>query len=58
MPSDVDATVDRFERFADAASKMVSRAWFFAVCLLLVVVWAPSIYLLHSVSTWQLIINT
>jgi low affinity Fe/Cu permease len=58
MPSDVDNTVGWFDRFADVASKIVSRAWFFAFCLLLVVVWAPSIYLLHSVSIWQLIINT
>src|SRR6195952_2365183 len=58
MPSDVDSTVGWFDRFADIASKIVSRAWFFAFCLLLVVVWAPSIYLLHSVSIWQLIINT
>jgi low affinity Fe/Cu permease len=58
MPSDVDSDVGWFDRFADTASKIVSRAWFFAFCLLLVVVWAPSIYLLHSVSLWQLIINT
>jgi low affinity Fe/Cu permease len=58
MPSDVDSDVGWFDRFADTASKIVSRAWFFAFCLLLVVVWAPSIYLLHSVSIWQLIINT
>jgi low affinity Fe/Cu permease len=58
MPSDVDSTVGWFDRFADASSRIVSRAWFFAFCLLLVVVWAPSIYLLHSVSLWQLIINT
>jgi low affinity Fe/Cu permease len=58
MPSDVDSEVGWFDRFADVASRIVSRAWFFAFCLLLVVVWAPSIYLLHSVSIWQLIINT
>jgi low affinity Fe/Cu permease len=58
MPEDVDAQVGWFDRFADIASKIVSRAWFFAFCLLLVVVWAPSIALLHSVSIWQLIINT
>jgi low affinity Fe/Cu permease len=58
MPSDVNSKVGWFDRFADAASRVVSRAWFFAFCLLLVVVWAPSIYLLHSVSIWQLIINT
>ena len=58
MPSDVDDKVGWFDRFATAAAKFVSRAWFFAFCLLLVVVWAPSIIVLHSVSVWQLLINT
>jgi low affinity Fe/Cu permease len=58
MPSDVDSTVGWFDKFATTASKFVSRAWFFAFCVLLVIVWAPSIALIHSISTWQLIINT
>lgn len=58
MPEDVSATIGWFDRFATAASKFVSRAWFFAFCVLLVVLWAPSIALIHSISTWQLIINT
>lgn len=58
MPEDVDAKVGWFDRFATGASKIVSRAWFFAFCVVLVVVWAPSIALIHSISTWQLIINT
>lgn len=58
MPEDVSSHVGWFDRFATAASKFVSRAWFFAFCVLLVVVWAPSIVLIHSISTWQLIINT
>ena len=47
-----------FDRFATASSKIVSRAVFFAFCVALVIVWAPSIVFLHSISTWQLIINT
>jgi len=47
-----------FDRFATAASKFVSRAWFFAGCVLLVVVWAPSILIFRDLNTWQLIINT
>ncbi|MCU1421505.1 MAG: uncharacterized protein JWN36_1156 [Microbacteriaceae bacterium] len=58
MPSDVDATVGWFDKFASGAAKFVSRAWFFAFCVLLVVIWAPSILLIHSIGTWQLIINT
>ena len=51
MPSDVDSQVGWFDRFATSAAKFVSRAWFFAFCVLLVVVWAPSILLIHSIST-------
>jgi low affinity Fe/Cu permease len=58
MPGDVNAHVGWFDRFADHSSRVVSRAWFFAFCVVLVVIWAPSIYLIHSISTWQLIINT
>lgn len=47
-----------FDRFASSASTHVSRAWFFALCVLLVVVWAPSLPLFGSVDTWQLVINT
>lgn len=58
MPSNVSDKVGPFDRFATAASKVASRAWFFVFCVLLVVIWAPSILLLHSIDTWQLIINT
>jgi low affinity Fe/Cu permease len=50
--------VTAFDRFAAACSSMVSRAWFFLACVLLVLLWAPSIIVLRSVDTWQLIINT
>lgn len=58
MPSAVDEHVSFFDRFAERASTQVSRAWFFAACVLLVVVWAPSILLLKDIDLWQLIINT
>jgi hypothetical protein len=58
VPTDVTPTVGRFDRFADQASRVASRAWFFAFCVLLVVIWAPSIVVLKNVDTWQLIINT
>ena len=35
MPEDVDAHVGWFDTFATGASKVVSRAWFFAFCVLL-----------------------
>jgi low affinity Fe/Cu permease len=58
MPSDVSGRPGFFDRFATAASGFASRAWFFALCVLLVVVWAPSYFVIGSVDTWQLIINT
>lgn len=58
MPSSVTPEVGFFDRFAGAASRVVSRAWFFAACLGLVVVWAPSFFAIRDVDTWQLIINT
>lgn len=47
-----------FNRFADATSKVVANAVFFAFCVLLVLVWAPSLPIFGSVDTWQLVINT
>lgn len=58
MPSEVSTRVGFFDRFAGRASAAASRATFFAFCVLLVIVWAPSILVLRSVDTWQLIINT
>lgn len=47
-----------FDRFASTASTFVSRAPFFAGCVLLVVVWLPSYFAFGSLDTWQLVINT
>jgi len=56
-PTDVDSHLSWFDRFAGAASRTVSRAPFFACCVLLILVWAPSIAFLN-LDTWQLVINT
>jgi low affinity Fe/Cu permease len=58
MPSEGREEPSLFDRFADRVSQFVSRAWFFAGCVLLVVVWAPSILVFRNVDTWQLLINT
>ncbi|HVW35449.1 MAG TPA: low affinity iron permease family protein [Acidimicrobiia bacterium] len=58
MPTDVSTRVGFFDRFAGMASLIAGRAAFFAFCVLLIVVWAPSILVLGDVDTWQLIINT
>jgi low affinity Fe/Cu permease len=47
-----------FDRFAEKATDLASGAMFFILCVLLVLLWAPTYFLLHSLNTWQLIINT
>jgi low affinity Fe/Cu permease len=47
-----------FDRFAGWAADFAGHATFFIGCLLLVVLWAPSYFLLQDLNTWQLIINT
>jgi low affinity Fe/Cu permease len=58
LPSDETDGLGIFDRFADWVGHQVARAPFFAFCVILVVIWAPSILVLHDVSVWQLIINT
>jgi low affinity Fe/Cu permease len=47
-----------FDHFAERSSRFVSRGAFFTICLVVVVVWMPTIALFQSVDTWQLVINT
>ena len=49
---------DSFDRFAEASSDFASRAVFFVACVLLVVIWAPSYFVLRNFDAWELIINT
>jgi low affinity Fe/Cu permease len=58
MPSEVTQRVGFFDRFAGSAANVASRAVFFAFCVLLILVWLPSILLIRDIDTWQLIINT
>jgi hypothetical protein len=58
MPSEVSSRVGAFDRFAGVSSRIASRAVFFTLCVGLVLVWAPTFFLIRSVDTWQLIINT
>ena len=46
-----------FDRFAGRAARLVSRAPFFAACVLLVIVWLPTTVLMDF-NTSQLLINT
>ena len=57
MPSQVSGERTAFDRFAGWCANMVSRAPFFAFCVLLILVWAPTVAF-FKFDTWQLIINT
>lgn len=58
LPSEVTPEVGLFDRFASACSRFVSRAPFFAICVIMVVVWLPSYFLFGDIENWQLVINT
>lgn len=58
MPSEVNGRIGVFDRFAGAAARLTSRAYFFVFCVGLIVVWAPTYIVIGSLDTWQLIINT
>ena len=48
----------RFDVWADWCADFVASVYFFAFCVLTVLVWLPSYFLFSSMDTWQLIINT
>jgi low affinity Fe/Cu permease len=56
-PSDVTGRIGLFDRFAGRAARVSSRAPFFAGCVLLIVVWVPTVAFVQF-DTWQLLINT
>ncbi len=58
LPSEVTTKISVFDRFATYVSARTSQAWFFVACVVIVVIWAPSFFLLGTIDTWQLIINT
>lgn len=47
-----------FERFVDAGNQVVSRAPFFAVIILVLVLWAASKPLWSSTTKWELALHT
>jgi low affinity Fe/Cu permease len=49
--------VSWFDRFADRVEKLVAHAGFFSFCVIVVVVWFPTLFFL-DVNTSQLIVNT
>jgi low affinity Fe/Cu permease len=47
-----------FNKFAEWAGRMVSRAGFFFFCVIVILIWAPSFFIFGNIDTWQLVINT
>lgn len=41
FPSEVSTKLSVFDRFATYVSARTSQAWFFVVCVIIVVLWAP-----------------
>lgn len=48
----------RFDRMAARSADFVASPAFFAACVLLILLWGPSLPVFGSVDTWQLVINT
>jgi low affinity Fe/Cu permease len=57
-PEPRDRPLNRFDRFAEAASRFVSQGWFFTGAVVVVLLWMPTILFISSIDTWQLVINT
>lgn len=57
MPREAAERVGLFDRFADRIARFTSRAWFFAACVALVILWLPSWLFVNS-ELAQLLINT
>ncbi len=47
-----------FDRFAEGASRFVSKGLFFTISVVVVAIWMPTIFVFHDIDTWQLVINT
>ena len=58
MPSHVGRGLSLFDRFATYTSERVSKAWFFGICAVLVLIWVPTFWLWPSIDGWALVINT
>jgi low affinity Fe/Cu permease len=53
-----DEETSRFDRFVEWAHAQVSRAPFFAVCVLVIVGWLVSYPLFSDPKSWQVVIHT
>lgn len=57
LPSEAREKPGLFDRFADRADFLTSKAWYFAFSVFIVVVWFPVNFFI-DIDTAQLIINT
>ena len=57
MPTEVTSGPGLFDRLATHTATLVSRAWFFTLCVLMVLTWFPTLFLM-PIDSSQLIINT
>jgi low affinity Fe/Cu permease len=55
---DPEQPSNRFDRFAETVSQFVSKGWFFTAAVIVVLLWFPTLLLIPSIDTWQLVINT
>jgi low affinity Fe/Cu permease len=53
-----DQRVSRFDRFVEAAHARVSRAPFFAICVVVIVAWFVSYPLFTDAKSWQVVIHS
>jgi low affinity Fe/Cu permease len=57
-PQQLEHSTNRFDHFAEAVSQFVSKGWFFTASVIVVLLWFPTLLLIPSIDTWQLVINT
>lgn len=50
--------LNAFEAFVELSTGLISRAPFFAFCVVVVIVWGASFPLWHSTTKWELSIHT
>jgi low affinity Fe/Cu permease len=53
-----EQSANRFDRFAEAVSRIVSQGAFFTAGVVVVLLWIPTLLFIDSIDTWQLVINT
>jgi low affinity Fe/Cu permease len=53
-PSEIDQHRSWFDELAARAQEVVSRDVFFIVLVILILVWAPSFFLFHTIDHWYL----